>query len=249
MNSLINFFTANTPPWREALLWGPAGLLWAALGLTAAAACKRRLGWRTGYTRKLFHFFVFGTVALLAWGRGTPAVCLFGGMTSLVVAFAVLRGAGHPWYEALAREKDAPRRTYFVVVPYFATLLGGIAANVIFGRAALAGYLVTGIADAVAEPVGTRFGRHPYRVPAGFGVAATRTWAGSAAVFVASALAALLCLSLAPALPLTATLAARLLLFALACMAIEAVSPHGWDNAALQLAPAAMAVWWLGVLA
>ena len=48
-------------------------------------------------------------------------------------------------YEAIAREKDEPRRTFFVLLPYFTTLAGGLASNILFGPFAVAGYLVTGV--------------------------------------------------------------------------------------------------------
>ena len=137
----------------------------------------------------MFHFLIFGTVVAVQWRWGTRGVCLFGGMTSLVIAYALLRGPGHPMYEAMAREKDAPRRTHYIVVPYLATLIGGILSNVFFPSGAVLGYLVTGLGDAVAEPVGTRFGRHEYKAPAIRGVRATRSLEGSCAVFLASALA------------------------------------------------------------
>ena len=185
---LEDFFRANVPSVQTLLLAGPPALLWAAFCLHLAGRMKALHGWKTGYTRKLFHFLIFGTVVAAHRIWGLPGVCLFGGMTTLVLAFALWRGAGHPWYEALAREKDAPRRTHYVVVPYAATLLGGLAANIFFPDTAVFGYLVTGLGDAVAEPVGTRFGRRLYRVPAMTGVHAVRSLEGSAAVFLASAL-------------------------------------------------------------
>ena len=71
----------------------------------------------------------------------------------------MLCGPGNPRYEALAREQDA-YRTYYIVIPFFATMIGGIASNVFFGPIAAIGYLVGGLGDAAGEPVGTRWGRH-----------------------------------------------------------------------------------------
>ena len=144
---------------------------------------------KTGYSRKCFHFLIFGTAVVVHWLWRTPGVCLFGGMTSLVIAYALVRGSGHVMYEAMAREKDAPRRTYYIVVPYFATLIGGLLSNILFPPTAVFGHLVTGLGDAVAEPVGTRFGKHEYKVPALRGIRAIRTLEGSCAVFVTSLLA------------------------------------------------------------
>lgn len=241
MNALASFLVAATPTPMQALAGGPAGLAAAFAFISFAAWLKSSRGWRTGYTRKTFHFLVFFTVAILQATGGLPAVCLFGGAVSLVVFYSVLRGAGHPWYEALAREQDAPRRTWFVLAPYAATLLGGIAANLLFGWLAFIGYLVTGLGDAVGEPVGTRWGRHRYRVPSLSGVTSERSMQGSAAVFVVCLLVlyfGVRCMAITP--PSLLALAA----IALLCAVAEAVSPHGWDNATMQLVPTAC-LWWV----
>jgi len=238
---IIAFFHDNLPGRQGWLLGGPPALAWSYACLRLAGHLKLRRGWRTGYTRKTFHFLIFSTVAVLQAVWGTPAVCLFGSMTSLVVFYAVLRGNGSPLYEAMAREKDAPHRTYYILAPYFATLLGGLASNILFGPAAIAGYLACGCGDAIAEPVGTRWGRHRYRVPAAFGVATERSLEGSAAIFLACLAAGGASLSLSTALDGGGALS--VLIFATACVLIEAVSPHGWDNATMQILPS-----WLAVL-
>ncbi|MBI4878878.1 MAG: hypothetical protein HY812_04350 [Planctomycetes bacterium] len=200
---------------------------------------------RTGYTRKVFHFLIFGTVAALEWRLGTPAVCLFGGMCSLAVFFAVWRGRGNVLYEAMAREKDEPHRTFFILVPYFTTLVGGLASNMLFGRIAIAGYLVTGLGDAIGEPVGTMCGRHQYRVPSLRSVPATRSVEGSAAVFVMCVAALLLAGAVSPDIAITWREVPKVLVVGAACTIAEAVSPHGWDNATMQVTPAALVWLWM----
>src|SRR5262249_15001394 len=140
---------------------------------------------------------------------------------------------------------DAPHRTWYVVVPWFATALGGVAANLLAPHHAAFGYLVVGLADAVGEPVGIRFGRHRYRLPLPARVVSTRSVEGSAAVFVAAGVAGAVALRVAggPHDGTTfgwATLAA-LSLFAAACTLVEAAAPHGWDNFVLQVAASATA--------
>lgn len=203
-----------------------------------AGFLKMRLRWKTGYTRKVFHFLIFGTVVIVHWIWGTPGVCLFGGMTTLVIAYALFRGEGQFMYEAMAREKDAPRRTHYIIVPYLATLIGGLASNIFFPRAAVFGYLVAGLGDAIAEPVGTRFGRHQYRAPALRGVRAVRSLEGSSAVFIVSALALIGCLAFSPQFALTVRSLLIVLLIAAVSTLAEAVSPHGWDNTTMQVIPA-----------
>lgn len=233
---MLDWFIGNTPSFTQLLLGGPPSIAWAAAGLFLAGWLKLRRGWPTGYTRKVFHFFIFGTAAALQVWKGTPAVCLFGAMTSLLIFYAVFRGEGHPLYEGLAREKDAPRRTFYIVSSYFATLAGGIASSMLFAEAALYGFLVTGLADAVAEPVGTRWGKHPYRVPAFHGLKIERSLEGSTAVFMFSVLA--LSVGYGGLLP-------AMIIVALALTVLEAISPHGWDNLTLQLGASGLAaVYW-----
>ncbi len=237
---LVAFFVDNTLPPGAIATAGPLGLAWAWAWLSLAGWLNVRRGWRTGYTRKVFHLAVFTTAAGLQATLGTPHVCLFAGMAMLVVGASVLRGDGDLRFEALAREADAPHRALYVVVPTVATALGGLFANVLFGPAALAGYLVAGLGDAVGEPVGTRWGRHRYRVPSRRAVAATRSLEGSAAVLVVSALACAAALLLSPDLEAGARALWIVPAVALASAAVEAVSPHGWDNATMQLVPAGL---------
>jgi len=244
LDRLVGFVVQNTPSWRAAVMGGPPGLAWSFTALWLAGWLQRR-GTRTGYTRKVFHFLIFTTVAVLEWRLGTPAVCLFGAACTAAVFTAVWLGPGSLLYEAIARPKDAPHRTLFVVVPYLATLLGGLASNLAFGPVAVAGYLVTGLGDAIGEPVGTMFGRHVYRVRSLSSVPATRTLEGSAAVFVMSAAALFIAAAVSPQISLGGLGAAKVLGIAAASAAVEAASPHGWDNLTMQIVPSALAGAWL----
>jgi len=130
-------------------------------------------------------------------------------------------------------------------VPYFATLIGGLAANMIFGPVAIAGYLVTGLGDAVGEPAGAMFGRHRYRVWSLSSVPATRSIEGSAAVFLMCVIALWLAAGASADISLAAAGAPRLFAIAALCTVVEAVSPHGWDNTTMQIIPTAMVWAWL----
>lgn len=240
----VAFFVDNFPSWPAILIGGPAGLAWSFVCLWGAGRLKQ-IGARTGHTRKAFHFLIFTTVAILQWLLGTPAVCLFGGMCTLVVFFAVWRGSGNLLYEAMAREKDEPHRTFFILVPYFTTLVGGLLSNILFGPVALAGYLVAGLGDAIGEPVGTLIGRHLYRVPSLSSVPATRSVEGSAAVFLMSAVALALAAAISPYIALSSFGVFKMLVIAAVCTIVEAVSPHGWDNATMQLVPTALVWAWM----
>jgi phytol kinase len=183
---------------------------------------------RTAYTRKLFHVVIFISAMVVQAAGGFFAVCVFGAMVTCVVGIAVLRGPGHGLYEALAREQDRPSRTYFIVIPHFATAIGGLASNILFGPLALVGYLVGGLGDAAGEPVGTRWGRHRYL---------SKTVEGSIAVLSASVLALLLAVAIVPGLQFNLRSAIAIPLIALVCTLVEALSPRGWDNVFMQVIP------------
>jgi phytol kinase len=244
LDRLIGFFVQNLPSWKALALGGPPCLAWSFAALWFAGWLQR-CGTRTGYTRKVFHFLIFSTVAVLEWRVGTPAVCLFGAMCTVTVFFALWRGRGHLLYEAIARPRDEPHRTFFILVPYFTTLVGGLVSNIAFGPVAVTGYLVTGLGDAIGEPVGTRFGRHHYRVPSLASVPATRSLEGSAAVFIMSVVALVLASAVSPHLTLGQFGILRVLVIAAACTLVEAVSPHGWDNFTMQLVPTALVWAWI----
>jgi len=226
------------PDPTTAVLAGGGGLALAAAVGELAARLRAR-GVRVPYTRKLFHFGIFTGAALAHALGGLPATNAFGAAVASWVLLAVVRGDGDPLYEALARDSDRPRRTLFILVPLFTTAVGGLLSALLSGPFAAVGYAVAGWGDAVGEPVGARWGRHPYRVPSLAGVPARRTWEGSAAVFGASVVAGALALwGLGEPIPaaLPAALAA-----AAAATAVEAVSHHGADNLTVQLAASLVA--------
>lgn len=228
-----------------ALILAPVFLAAALAAGWLAGYLRMSVGVRTPYTRKVFHFIIFTLASAVQLWRGLPAVMLFGSVVALLVLYAVVRGDGHPLYEALARPSDAPRRTLFVLIPLATTALGGVLANVFFGPTAFLGYLVGGWGDAVGEPVGTAWGRHRYSVPSLAGVPATRSLEGSAAVFVVGGLAASLGLAFTGVAP------AQAVGVGFCCgavgAAVEAVSHHGTDNLTIQLSSAGTAYFLLSI--
>ena len=241
------------PAWLEPFLPSPALAAWltpvsmlyagAAAGLAAHLRVGR--GVRTPYTRKIFHFLIFSAAGAIQLVWGLPGVVVFGSVTSAIVLIAVWRGDGFPFYEAMARPADAPRRTLFILIPLMTTAIGGVVSNLVFPAYAFAGYLVCGWGDAAGEPVGTRWGRHRYRVPSMGGVRSTRSLEGSATVFTAGAAAT------AIALLASGHGAADAGLIAIAAggagALVEAISTHGLDNFTVQVAAsaAAQAAAWL----
>lgn len=218
-----------------------------AYGLAAAwfaGWLRCRHGVKTSYTRKIFHFSIFTTAGVIQLAWGLPAVSLFGLVMSAIVLHAVWRGDDYPFYEAMARDSDRPRRSLFILVPLATTAIGGLASNLFFPQFAFVGYLVCGWGDALGEPVGARWGRHDYRVPSLAGVRAHRTLEGSLAVCGGGAVAAATGLALF-GLPLGVAIAAGAAC-GLCGALVEAVSNHGLDNLTIQIAASAAAFVLLG---
>lgn len=217
----------------------PAAIAYAIGAAFLAGYLRTVCGVRTPYTRKIFHFTIFTAAGLLQIKWGLPAVVIFGSVTSAIVLYAVWRSDGFPFYEAMARQSDAPRRTLFILIPLVTTALGGVVSNLFFPAWAYVGYLVCGWGDAVGEPVGTRWGRHRYRVPSMGGVKSTRSLEGSLAVFMAGSIATAIALAL-QGMPAGQTL---YIAFGagLAGALVEAVSTHGLDNFTVQVAASAAA--------
>jgi phytol kinase len=222
----------------------PLTLVFASAAAAFVGWLRVRRGVRVPYTRKIFHFIILSvaTGVHLAWGL--PGTVVYGSVVAIIVIAAVLRGDGHPFYEAIARPTDAPRRSLLIVVPLITTALGGVLANVFFPAWAFVGYAAVAWGDAIGEPVGTRWGRHPYRVPSIGGLTVTRSVEGSAAVLIASTLACGFAL-IAAGIDLNAALPAAGLV-GLVTMLVEAVSHHGTDNFTIQLAAAGVATLLLG---
>ncbi len=203
---------------------------------TLAGALKKYAGWKTGYTRKTLHFLIFFTAVGLHIRGGMPSVNILGAGMGIFVLYSVLAGDGNFFFESMAREKDFPRRGYFIVVPYLTTAAGGLISNLFFGTSAIMGYALCGAADAIAEPVGVRFGKHKYRVPSLKKVRVSeRSLEGSLSVLVVSLVLSFLFFVFLYHLPVANALAASAIL-SVVIVLVEAASFHGADNLTIQVA-------------
>jgi len=206
---------------------------------------KLRRGMRTGDTRKLFHFSIFLLATYVHASYGPAGVNLLGCLAAIYIGYCLLSGDGNPLYEAMARKSDHPRRSLHILIPFLATAAGGICSLSLFGEYALFGFAICGIADAIAEPIGIRLGRHRYRSLNLPGCKAShRSFEGSLAVFAASFLVAVLiqCTTLNPLSPLSLTdslLPAAAI--ATGATLVEGLSPHGTDNLTIQVAVSGLA--------
>jgi phytol kinase len=228
------------PDVRTALVAGGIALVVGAIA-AATVARLRAGGIRVAYTRKLFHFAIFTAAALVHGAWGLPGTMVFGTVIAGIVLLAVVRGDGHPLYEAMARESDQPHRTLFILIPLATTAVGGLASALLTGPFASVGYLAAGWGDAIGEPVGARWGRHRYTVPSLAGVPATRSWEGSAAVFVVASIASGLALGSIGGVPWWGGVVCGF-----AAAVVEGVSNHGLDNLTVQLIPSLVALMLFG---
>jgi phytol kinase len=215
----------------------------------SAGALKKYARWKTGYTRKTLHFLIFFTaVGLHMWG-GMRAVNILGLGMGLFVLYSVKAGDGNFFFESMAREKDLPRRDYFIVVPYLTTAAGGLISNLLFGGCAIMGYAICGAADAIAEPVGVRFGKHRYKVPSLKKVKVSeRSLEGSFSVLVVSLVLSLLFFVYLYQVPFARAVIASAILSVIIVL-VEAVSFHGADNLTIQVAASGLAYLFMKVWA
>jgi phytol kinase len=236
---MLELFLSSLPTPRLLLIVAPIATGYLLLVAWFVGYLRIRRNVRTAYTRKIFHFLVFTAASVVQLTWHLPGVTVFGTISTLIVVYAVMRNDGFPLYEALARPSDEPHRTLFIIVPLVTTALGGIFTNVFFAAYAFVGYLVCGWGDAVGEPVGSRWGRHRYKVPSLAGVKAQRSIEGSAAVMFTGSIAAFIGLE-AAGVPVPSALAVGFACGAAGAL-VEAVSTHGLDNFTTQVAGAAIA--------
>jgi len=239
LEAITRFFSEAFPSWRQIIYYTLPLWLFTWGSGWFAGYLRIRKSLKVAYTRKVFHFLIFTMAGVLHIFTHISLVALFGGVVVIYVGIGIVKAEGYPFYEAVARPGDSPHKRLFVFVPLLTTAIGGVTSNILFPQFAYIGYLVSGWGDAIAEPVGERWGKHPYKVPSMAGVSANRTIEGSIAVLLAGALGAFV------ALILTGMDVSIALQMALACGAIgalvESVSTHGIDNFTVQVAVAAAA--------
>jgi phytol kinase len=229
------------PSLREWFVILPMGTIIGALCGSLVGRAKVRWNIPVGYSRKIFHFIIFSLAGLTGLVGGFTATQVFGASLGLVVFFAVWRGEKSYLYRAVARPSDAPHQKYYILAPFLMTALGGIAGNLLFGRAAVIGYITTGWGDAVGEPIGTRWGRHKYPVPTLTGIRSYRSLEGSLGVFLASLLGTVVVLSIGFHLGLVDTLLTALAT-AVVTTFVEAITFHSMDNLTIQILSTGTAV-------
>lgn len=139
IQTFLQFFINNFPSFKLISWLFPLSIIWSFVALFIAGFCKKKLQWKTGYTRKVFHFFIFISAFFYQYYFKLPGVFILGWSVTIALIYACLKGSGNLFYEALAREKDAPHRTKYIVYSYLATFFGGVLSNIFFGYFAVFG--------------------------------------------------------------------------------------------------------------
>lgn len=204
--------------------------------LLLAEAVRRWRGYPQDFTRKIVHvgagMWVFGVLALFdTWYIGVIPFISFIFLNYIFYRYRII--------EAMDAADSTPGTIYFafsisvLFVLFWRTNDPGDLSYV-----AAAGAMAMVWGDAMASILGRRFGRHKYTV---FG--STRSYEGSAAMFIASGTAMFLAIMLVPGSalspltqppPLAAGLSAALV-GALVATIAEALSPSGTDNLSVPL--------------
>lgn len=108
--------------------------------------------------------------------------------------------------------------------------------------------IIAGVGDALAEPVGLRFGKRKYTVPSlAHGRSYTRSLEGSAAVWVVGVIAVLIAATITPSAFPPYMFLIALIVFPLGGALAEGLAPHTWDQPFIILACALIAVMLFGV--
>jgi phytol kinase len=205
-------------------------------------------GVAVSYTRKINHAVVLILGAL--WFLSLPldearASYRFAG--AVLFAFILFACRYHQGgicrliFRGYAREKDAPRQAFHVWFSWLVSLLGILAVDQFSGNlnTLRLAVLLLGVGDSLGEPVGVKFGKHPYFVHSILTREnSIRTVEGTGAVLGGSFVTALFSLWLLGVSSNPMLLPFIALALAAVVAAVEAYTPHGLDNLTIPLVTA-----------
>lgn len=212
LNSILAFISS--------FIWYPAAIIGPALIMSIMGYLNDN-GWKDGDTRKLFHItgFIAFTVFLAFASFDAIIILILSGIVS--IAIAIFGGEEFLWFKGIGRNSDRGEKQTYVILPLLCSGLWLILALFIFSKEiAIIATLCVALGDALAEPVGIRFGKHKYNVKAIKGSSSQKSIEGSLAVFVVCTIIILI-FTLNPVLAIS--LGAILSI-------VEGISPRGTDN-------------------
>ncbi|ODA28037.1 hypothetical protein [Planctopirus hydrillae] len=200
-------------------------------------------GWlRIGDARKMNHVAILAGGAIWFWTEN-PANDRMNAIVAIGLLFVILLVACRFPQHALSnillrgyvRMEDWPNPHGHLWISWLASIVSLVAIELIFRSTEITrmSAFVLGIADALGEPIGTRFGRH--RFPVSDLLSSTiryRSWEGSFAVGFGAMSSVAFLLPVTFGLPAILTIACGM---GVVIAAIEAWSPHGLDNLTIPL--------------
>jgi len=202
---------------------------------------------KVNYTRKINHFLLFFIPIYLGQDYAYSEAY---GLYAIGAALAVFKFAFYTpffreripfidvMFKSFDRPEDRPYTLLWITTQTAAGHLVLIPMGIFFSTLDLVPLilipiLIYGIGDGLAEPVGIRFGKHKYRVPALFTKKTYyRTLEGSACVFLVSMIVVAAYYQYFDSTQFVVSLLVVPLLMTL----VEAFSPHTWDSPTMFLA-------------
>jgi len=241
---IFDIYNVQLPTLDQFVIFFPISFCLVGLIFLIAGLLKRKFNLKTNYTRKIIHFSLFTMGWLIGAIAGFPALVIYGASIAPFGLLIVFSGDGNFLYESVARPEDAPHRTIYLIVPYIASVLGAFLSKLFVGDFFYIGILVTGIGDAIAEPIGVKFGKHKYSVPAITKLKAKRSIEGSLSVFMIGFLVSLIFFVIRGIgiLPLWIFVS---IIVGLVSSFVEAISPHGLDNFTIQISASCLSAYLL----
>ena len=138
-----------------------------------------------------------------------------------------LSGRDFLWVEGIARESDQPNDILYVILPILCTMIWLGGGWKFFNRSIMfIGTMCVAVGDAIAEPVGVKFGKHKYDVYSLTGKKSQRSIEGSLSVFIMCAIIIFLSTN-------SLILALSVGIF---ISLVEGLSPRGTDNLTVPIA-------------
>ncbi|HLO88048.1 MAG TPA: SEC59/DGK1/VTE5 family protein [Nostocaceae cyanobacterium] len=187
-------------------------------------------------TRKIIHvcagMWVFGILFFFKnWQIGILPFATF-----IIINYLLYR---YRFIRSMDAENSSPGTVYFALsITLLFALLWRPNESIDKAHIATAGVMAMTWGDALAALIGQHFGKHKYKIGN-----SVRSWEGSAAMFLASAIAIFLVLLILPGSPLgllAAPLSLNKVILAafiggICATLVEGVAPHGTDNLSVPL--------------
>jgi dolichol kinase len=203
----------------------------------------QKYNWNANYTRKLLGAVLLLTPLTLVTPVYSPQLAISGYCLFLICLLLLAKPVRDrvPFlataFAAIDRPEDRPYTLTWFITAYIASAI--IVLLMVFGifptQPAFVAIAVATVAigDLLAGAIGYRFGKHRYKTRALFtSKTYTRSWEGSACVFLTAVVAVLVFSGGMPMGQFVATLVAMPVILTL----VEAWSPHTWDEPVMFLA-------------